>query len=178
MFVVHDTLLNQRKMKKNTMFIYKISSFFLKIMVFFQKKDLLCIYCHKTCWLLTHELVWLLMTFLNYDFYIFLWFWCAFNFLIFFPFFFFQLCFSSPSSTWIMPSRCYNQHIYLIICFAIRNMSLCWNCWRRWLFSICIVCLASWAHSMSNLFPWILHRLWRQMGAFTITWTIRRVTTV
>ncbi len=38
MFVVHDTLLNQRKMKKNTMFIYNISFFSLKVMVFSQKK--------------------------------------------------------------------------------------------------------------------------------------------
>jgi hypothetical protein len=38
MFVVHDTSLNQRKMKNNTMPTCKISYFLIKIMVFSQKK--------------------------------------------------------------------------------------------------------------------------------------------
>jgi hypothetical protein len=38
MFMVHDTLSNQRKMKKYIMPTYKIFSFFFKVMIFSPKK--------------------------------------------------------------------------------------------------------------------------------------------
>ncbi len=79
----------------------------------------------------------------------------------------FTLSFVSPSSIWIMPWRCYSWHIYLISCFATWNLAFYWNCPRRWLVSICIVCSTFRNHSMLKLYPWIMHRLWRQMQAIT-----------
>ncbi len=46
-------------------------------------------------------------------------------------------------------------------------MAFYWNCPKRWLVSICIVCSTSWTHSMLKLSPWIMHRLWKQMQAIT-----------
>ncbi len=92
---------------------------------------------------------------------------------MFFQFFIFFNCFHIPPapapSTWIMFSRCCGWHMSLITCFVTWNMSLCWNYRKRWLASIHIICSASWAHSMSKLFPWIMHSLWKQMQVITIS---------
>jgi hypothetical protein len=63
---------------------------------------------------------------------------------------------------WVMLSSCCSWWFF-ITCFAIWNMSSCWNCPRRWLTSIYIICSISFAHFMSKLFSWIMQRLWKQM---------------
>ncbi len=80
----------------------------------------------------------------------------------------FSHCLFFPPSIRIMFSKCCGWCISLIICFVTWNMSLCWNYRRRWLASIYIISSISWAHSMSKLFPWRMHRLWKQMEVMTI----------